>query len=91
MLRFAPARIAYELGSGLHFFFNGAGMAFLRSKVAALRAVPRVLRQGEDIQRHRDVSNDQLRSLLADGWVAAIVRKFLPGLKLVTFGEARGD
>jgi GT2 family glycosyltransferase len=74
--RYLPSRFLYEVGAALYFFGLGAGMAFVKAKLAALWHLPSILRKRLSIQRHRVLSNAELRALLADTGLEAKWKKF---------------
>ncbi len=76
MLRYLPARMLYQAGSALYFFRQGAGIAFVKAKLAALWHLPSILRKRRVIQKSRRISNEDLRMLLGDTGLAAKWKKF---------------
>lgn len=76
MLRYAPQRLLYELGSAVYFGRRGAGWTFVKAKASALRHLPVMLRKRKLIQMWRTVPVSRIDSLLTRGWLKAKVRKF---------------
>jgi hypothetical protein len=70
LLRTLPAHAAYSLAGVAHYVARGRGGAAVRGKIAALLALPRLLRQRRDIQRARRVDTASLEAALERGWVA---------------------
>ena len=59
-----PQRLVYELGGAAYFTRLGAGAAFFKAKMDAIKRLPSVLRKRKEIQRRRTLTNERLRSLL---------------------------
>lgn len=72
-----PQRLAYEIGGAIYFLKVGAGKAFFKGKLDALRRLPAVLRKRKGIQIRKTVTNDQLRSIMENGWFQPKWRKLL--------------
>ena len=64
ILRYLPHRILYEIGAAIYFTRIGAGKAFFKAKLDAMRALPSLLEKRKQIQKRRTISNAQLRSML---------------------------
>lgn len=75
MLLSAPWRLLYELGSAAYFFRRGAGKAFLKAKVDAIRGLPGMLRKRREIQKGRRISNAELRARMEGRWIGEKWRK----------------
>ena len=71
-----PHRLVYELGGAAYFTRLGVGTAFFRAKLDALRRLPSLLRQRQEVQRRRTLTNGQLRSMLLRYRVWSKWRKF---------------
>lgn len=81
ILRSAPRRLLYELGSALYFFRIGSGLPFLRAKLDVLRRLPSVLKKRRVIQKQNILATSQLRSLLCGSVFRSKWRKFFsPGV-----------
>jgi GT2 family glycosyltransferase len=77
MLRFLPLRFVYELGGAVYFLKQGAGRAYLKAKVDALRRLPSFLPKRQMIQAKRVLNNDELRSvMLQKTWLSLKWQKF---------------
>lgn len=76
MALYLPARFLYEVGSAIYFFRLGAGMTFVKAKLAALRNLPSSLRKRRVIQKSRVVSNSELKALLANSGLKTKWKKF---------------
>jgi hypothetical protein len=76
ILRSAPQRLLYELGSAVYFLRLGCGMAFLRGKLSAIKHLPALLKKRRQVQRKKTVTDsqvlDQMSSAFASKW-----RKFM--------------
>lgn len=81
ILRSAPRRLLYELGSALYFFRIGSGVPFFRAKLDVLRRLPSVLKKRRVIQKQNSLATSQLRSLLCGSVFRSKWRKFFsPGV-----------
>jgi len=81
ILRSAPRRLLYELGSALYFFRLGSGVPFFRAKLDVLRRLPSVLKKRRVIQKRNTLANSQLRDLLCGSVFRSKWRKFFsPGV-----------
>jgi GT2 family glycosyltransferase len=69
MLRSLPQRLLYEVGSAAYFFKKGAGMAFVKAKIEAMRGLPAILQKRKEIQSRRTLTNGQLRALMQNNWL----------------------
>ena len=76
MARYLPERFLYEVGAAIYFLRHGAGIAFVKGKLAAIWHLPSILRKRSAIQKSRTLSNGQLRTLLADAGLSAKWKKF---------------
>jgi hypothetical protein len=76
MLRSLPERLLYEIGGAAYFFKLGAGTAFLKAKMDAVRKLPSALRKRQKIQNRRTLTNGQLRSVMQNNWLGSKWRKF---------------
>lgn len=76
ILRSAPRRLLYELGSALYFFRLGSGGPFLRAKLDVLLGLPSVLKKRRVIQKQNTLTGSQLRGLLGGSVFSAKWRKF---------------
>ena len=72
-----PLRLLYELGGAAFFFRQGAGKAFLKAKLDALRKLPLVLPKRRAIQSRRKISSRHLRSMMQKHWLRARWQKLL--------------
>jgi GT2 family glycosyltransferase len=77
ILRSAPRRLLYELGSALYFSKLGAARAFMRAKFAVLRQLPSVFAKRRSVQRLKTISSQELRTLMRGSTFAAKWKKFL--------------
>jgi len=77
LLRSAPRRLLYELGAALFFFTQGAGVAFLRAKIAAFKMLPAMLRKRRTIQNSRIRNNAELLHRLRSNSLVSKWTKFL--------------
>jgi GT2 family glycosyltransferase len=77
MLRSLPQRLVYELGGAIYFFKTGAGMAFLKAKIDAIRRLPVILRKRKQIQSRRTVTDGQLRFSMQNNWLGLKWKKLL--------------
>ena len=77
ILRSAPERFLYELGSAVYFSRKHAGLAFLQAKGSAIRQLPALLRKRREIQKRKSVTHAQLRSVMLDNWFRPKWRKFI--------------
>ena len=84
-----PHRLVYELGGAAYFTRLGVGTAFFRAKLDALRRLPSLLRQRQEVQRRRTLTNGQLRSMLLRYRVWSKWRKFSSAWRPVS-GAASG-
>ena len=76
ILRYLPERFLYELGGAIYFTRVGVGRAFFKAKFDALRNLPMLLRKRREIQKHRTVTNAQLRSTLRANRLGSKATKF---------------
>ncbi|MFZ0733067.1 MAG: glycosyltransferase family 2 protein [Candidatus Sulfotelmatobacter sp.] len=76
ILRSAPRRLLYELGSALYFFRLGSGVPFLRAKLDVLRRLPSVLKKRRVIQKQKTIANSQLRASMRGTVFSSKWRKF---------------
>ncbi len=70
LVRTLPGHAVYTLAAAAHFTRLGLLGTFLRAKLAALRGLPRVLRQRAVVQRARRVGGEAIWPLLDAGWLA---------------------
>ena len=84
-----PQRLAYELGGAAYFTRLGAGMAFFKAKLDAIRRLPAVLRKREEIQKSRTLTDDQLDSLLLRYRLWSKWKKFSSAWRLSSQSAAR--
>jgi GT2 family glycosyltransferase len=73
ILRSAPERLIYEVGSAIYFARQGSGPAFFQAKLDVLKRLPQILRCRNKIQKGRKVTTSHLRavmrkSLLSEKW-----------------------
>ena len=77
ILRFLPLRLMYELGGAIYFLKQGAGSAYLKAKVDALRQLPSCLRKRQMLQAKRVLNSDELRSVMLEKtWLCLKWQKF---------------
>jgi GT2 family glycosyltransferase len=69
--RTAAPHLAYSLAGVAHYVRIGAGAAAIRGKLAALAALPAVLRDRARIQASRTASVEDVASLMERGWFGA--------------------
>jgi GT2 family glycosyltransferase len=79
ILQSLPQRVMYELGSSAYFARQGAGFAFLRAKLAALKALAEVLRKRRKIQKGKVITDLQLKSILHRFLLSGKWKKFRTG------------
>jgi GT2 family glycosyltransferase len=70
LLRTLPAHAAYSLAGVAHYVARGRAGAAVRGKIAALLALPRLVRQRREVQRGRRVDAASLDAQLQRGWLA---------------------
>lgn len=68
ILRSLPQRLTYELGSAAYFIKAGAGSAFLKGKIDAIRQLSAILRKRKQIQSKKNLTNAQLLSVMEHDW-----------------------
>lgn len=74
IVRSAPQRFAYEVGTAIYFARQGEGSTFLRAKLDVLRCLPWILRKQTDIQKKKKKTTDSQmlaimrRLLFSDKW-----------------------
>jgi hypothetical protein len=68
LLRCLPGHCLFNILSFGHFVLKGHGFTFLHAKLAAVQALPTLLRQRSDIQERRSVSTRALREWLVSNW-----------------------
>jgi GT2 family glycosyltransferase len=76
ILRSAPRRLLYELGAAFYFLRLGNGAAFVRAKLDVLRQLPSLLRKRRGIQKHRTLTNSQLRAIMRGPGLSSKWKKF---------------
>ncbi len=76
ILRSAPRRLLYELGSALYFLRLGSGSAFMRAKFHVLTELPSVLAKRKAVQKLRVLSTSEFRALMRAPALSAKWRKF---------------
>jgi GT2 family glycosyltransferase len=81
LVRSVPLRLLYEVGAAVYFCRLGAGAAFFRAKLDALKRLPSVLRKRGTIQKRKVVTNSKLRVLLRGSAFFSKWRKFLTTAK----------
>jgi hypothetical protein len=69
LIRTAPAHLLYNVVAAAHFARVGLLGVFLRSKLAALRGLPQVLRKRGEIQRRRTVPVSAIEPHLERRWL----------------------
>jgi GT2 family glycosyltransferase len=79
ILRSLPQRLLYEMGAAIYFAKQGAGSAFLRAKLDALRSLPSVLQKRREIQRKRIITDSQLRAIMRKSLLSSKWKKFCTG------------
>jgi GT2 family glycosyltransferase len=70
LARTLPGHIVYNAAAAVHFARLGQLGAFVRAKVAALGALPRVLKQRAEVQGSRRVETAAIERHLQRGWFA---------------------
>jgi GT2 family glycosyltransferase len=75
MVRSAPQRLAYEVGSAVYFAQQGAGSTFLRAKLDVLRCLPSILRKRWEIQRRKTATNADMRATMRGSLFSAKWKK----------------
>jgi N-acetylglucosaminyl-diphospho-decaprenol L-rhamnosyltransferase len=70
LLRTFPAHVAYSLAGVAHYVARGRAGSAVRGKIAALLALPRLLRKRREVQRTRRVDSASLDAHLQRGWIA---------------------
>jgi GT2 family glycosyltransferase len=84
MIRSLPQRLLYELGCAIYFLKQGAGLAFLKAKLDAMRQLPAMVRKRKAIQRRGAIGSGQLRSLMRHDWLGAKWKKLLSAWRTPT-------
>lgn len=79
-----PGHVLYNLAAAIHFTRAGLLRSFLTAKLAAVRALPRVLHQRRGIQRQRRVSSRHLWKRMDGRWLAIKLREKRFDLGLTT-------
>jgi GT2 family glycosyltransferase len=69
LLRTFPAHLAYSLAGVAHYMVRGRGGAAVKGKIAALLALPRLLRKRREVQGARRVDSGSLDAHLERGWI----------------------
>jgi GT2 family glycosyltransferase len=64
MLRSAPERLLYELGSAIYFSKKGTFFAFCQAKLDVLRCLPAILRKRREIQRTKTITNSEMKAMM---------------------------
>jgi GT2 family glycosyltransferase len=75
LLRTLPGHVVYTIAAAVHFARAGLFGTFVRAKIAALAAVPRVLRQRMHVQRTRRVDAAAIWTLLEAKWLSTKIRE----------------
>jgi len=75
LVRTIVGHIVYDVAAGIHFARLGRLMPFLRAKIAALAAFPRMLRKRAAIQRARTAGAADIWPLLERRWLATKLRE----------------
>jgi hypothetical protein len=75
LLRTLPGHVVYNAAAAVHFARLGRLGPFLRAKLAALAALPRVMRARAAVQRSRRVGADAIWPHLDARWLATKVRE----------------
>ena len=70
LLRTLPAHVGYSVSGLAHYLRIGRGAPAIRGKLAALLALPAVLRDRARVQRLRTASVDEVTSLMERNWLA---------------------
>ena len=84
MVRSAPLRMLYELGAAVYFTKQGAGTAFLKSKLEVFRYLPSLLRKRREIQGGRSATNAQMSEMLRTSVLGSKWRKLRANWGLVS-------
>ncbi len=79
ILKGAPQRLMYELGSAAYFARQGATWAFLRAKLAVFKSLPAVLRKRGDLRKRKTITDAQLQSKLQTSLLSGKWKKFRAG------------
>ena len=90
MLQSLPQRVVYELGAAAYFCRMGAGMAFVKAKVAVIRQLPGILGKRREIQGRKTISNGHLRALMKRAWIGERWKKFLSAWRGPSRGSVEG-
>jgi GT2 family glycosyltransferase len=70
ILRTAPSHVVYSLAGVLHYLRRGQLGPAIRGKLAALRGLPRVIRERGVLQSRRSVRPGAIEALMDNGWVS---------------------
>jgi GT2 family glycosyltransferase len=89
LVRTSLSHLAYSAAGVAHYVAAGRGGAALRGKLAALRGLPRVVRQRRDVQRQRSVPPDAIDRLLTRGWLSLKRREKSARLDLANHQDGR--
>jgi len=76
LLRSAPQRLLYEIGSALYFLGLGSGRAFLRAKLDVLKRLPSTLEKRRAIHKRKTITSAQLRARMRDSAFTSKWKKF---------------
>jgi GT2 family glycosyltransferase len=77
IVRSAPQRLLYELGATMYFLKLGAGSAFVRAKLHAIKSLAAVLKKRRAVQRLRIRSAKELRARMDGSAFASKWRKLV--------------
>jgi GT2 family glycosyltransferase len=67
--RFLAERMIFNLLSMLYFTLKGRGFSFLKAKVDFLGNLSEILKKRAEVQKRRNIDNQQFRALLDRNWL----------------------
>jgi N-acetylglucosaminyl-diphospho-decaprenol L-rhamnosyltransferase len=70
ILRTAPSHLAYSLAGVLHYLRRGQLAAAIQGKIAAVKELPRVMRERRVLQGRHSVRPSTIEALMDRGWIS---------------------
>ncbi len=70
ILRTAPSHVVYSLAGVLHYLRRGQFVPAIQGKFAALRGLPRVVRERRALQRRSSVRAGAIEALMDSAWIS---------------------
>jgi GT2 family glycosyltransferase len=71
MVRTLPVHAVYSIAGVVHYALRGRAGAALRGKIAALAAIPRIIRARRSVQRAARIDTSRLEAMMDRGWLGA--------------------